>query len=176
MDYGEVIPEHENYSITKDAKVWKNCERLVKENIDASGYHYVYVDGDKHYVHKLLALTYLPNRKETDERVYFRDKNKDNITIDNLYWSDYNYTKEPDRIIVNYLVESTSGIRFDDEPTHVGIVAEEKQAVFNTMQEVADFFNVGRRSVSASLKKNKIMPSLLDAGIIGIRRMERKVY
>ena len=44
------------------------------------------------------------------------------------------------------------------------------------MAECAEFFGVGRRSVSASLKKNKVMPSLLEAGIISIRRMERKIY
>lgn len=176
MDYGKVIPGYENYSITEDAKVWKNCERIIKENIDAGGYHYVYVNGVKQYLHKLMALTYLPPKKDSDERVYFKDKNKDNITIDNLYWSDYNYTKEPDKIIVNYLIEVTSGIRFDENPTHEGVVCEEKEAIFNTMQEVAEFFNVGRRSVSASLKKNKVMPSLLDVGIISIRRMERKNY
>lgn len=176
MDYGEVIPGHEKYSITRDAKVWKNSEHLCRENIDAGGYHYVYVDGKKEYLHKLLAITYLPAPKDTDERVYFKDKNKDNLSIDNLYWSDYNYVKEPNKIVVNYLVEVTSGIRFDEEPTHEGIIAEEKQTTFNTMAECAEFFGVGRRSVSASLKKNKVMPSLLEAGIISIRRMERKIY
>ena len=166
--YGTVIPDHENYSITKEGIVWKNCNKAIKISLDKGGYYCVYIDGEKRYLHQLLALVYVPNPNGYP-RVYFRDGNTKNISISNLYWADY-HQKEIHKLIVCRLITRTSGISFSSSVTYDGQLVEEVEEEYNTIQDIADALNVPTRSIAHTLKTGRLMPTLAKANIISIRR------
>lgn len=78
----------ENYLITKDAKVYKECGndkcyQLKVQKIGTFGYLAVGIDGRTKYLHKIYAEVYMGNY-DSSKPVYFKDGNKENITLENL--------------------------------------------------------------------------------------------
>jgi hypothetical protein len=49
-----------------------------------NGYHYTKVDGTWRLTHHLVAERKLGRALKDDERVYFKDKDRDNLSPDNL--------------------------------------------------------------------------------------------
>lgn len=67
-----------------------NTERILKYEITDRGYLRVKLDGEKHYVHKLVALTFLSNPNGS-RYVIHKDGDRSNNSYDNLMWSDSYY-------------------------------------------------------------------------------------
>lgn len=69
--------------VTKDGKVFKD-NTLLKPRL-FKGYLRVKINGSTHLVHRLVALTYIPN-PENKPCVCHKDNNPLNNHVDNLYW------------------------------------------------------------------------------------------
>ena len=102
------IPDYPNYQVSNIGNVkskerytnvgiknQKQClrkERLLKQQIDKKGYHYVRLynkNGWKYYkVHILVAQAFIPNINN-EPTVDHKDRNKDNNNSDNLRWASY---------------------------------------------------------------------------------------
>ena len=69
--------------VTKDGKVFKD-NTLLKPRL-FKGYLRVKINGSTHLVHRLVALTYIPN-PENKPCVCHKDNNRTNNRVENLYW------------------------------------------------------------------------------------------
>jgi len=83
----KTIPNHPNYKITEDGKVWSNKSmRFLKPTIHKDGYKRVGMAKTKMNIHRLMALTYLPNpenKRCVDHINHIRDDNR----LSNLRWA-----------------------------------------------------------------------------------------
>lgn len=90
------IPNYEGlYAITEDGNVWSyRNNRFIKSFLRKNGYMQVLLvkDGTKKSwkVHRLVALTYLPNLNNYPE-VNHKDENRINNCVDNLEWCPHDY-------------------------------------------------------------------------------------
>ena len=90
------IPNYEGlYAITEDWNVWSyRNNRFIKSFLRKNGYMQVLLvkDGTKKSwkVHRLVALTYLPNPNNYPE-VNHKDENRINNCVDNLEWCPHDY-------------------------------------------------------------------------------------
>lgn len=82
----KAIREYENNSNKKDGKVFKD-NTLLKPRL-FKGYLRVKINGSTHLVHRLVALTYIPN-PENKPCVCHKDNNRTNNRVENLYWGTY---------------------------------------------------------------------------------------
>lgn len=83
------------YAVTSDGRVWSYKRKIfLKPRINKGGYLQVmlYKDGKStnHYIHRLVAATYISNPFVLPE-VNHKDENKENNSIDNLEWCDCKY-------------------------------------------------------------------------------------
>lgn len=85
------IPGYEGrYGITEDGKVWSHLyKRWMKQRVDRSGYLKVALykphNCKGYFVHRLVALTYLPNPSNYPQ-VNHLDGNRLNPNLTNLEW------------------------------------------------------------------------------------------
>ncbi len=85
------IPNFPNYSITTDGRVWSHlCNRFLVAHMTKTGYQRIMlrVNGASKMmlVHRLVALTYLPN-PENKEEVDHINRKPYNCRLENLRWS-----------------------------------------------------------------------------------------
>lgn len=64
---------------------------ILKPAKNSAGYLHVHLTGNKHYyLHRLVALAFIPNPHNYPE-VNHKDENKENNCVDNLEWADRKY-------------------------------------------------------------------------------------
>lgn len=77
------------YAITKDGQVWSYRRNIFLRPTTRKGYLAVYLSrngkGKTFYIHRLVALAYVPN-PDNLETVDHIDGNKMNNNVDNLQW------------------------------------------------------------------------------------------
>lgn len=84
------IPNHEGYFATEDGHIYSSfSKRLLSEQVYC-GYKYVGIRGKKLRVHRLIAITFIPNPHDYP-CVNHIDENKCNNATDNLEWCTYQY-------------------------------------------------------------------------------------
>ena len=89
---GKIISNFPNYLISKDGQCYSTkTNRIRKIEINESGYCRIKLmngtskEGDKFYVHQLVAQAYIPNPNNYDQ-VNHKDFDKHNNNVDNLEW------------------------------------------------------------------------------------------
>jgi hypothetical protein len=81
------IPSYPNYSITKDGKVYshKRHKWLKIYSSSLAPYSRVNLETEPNYIHRLVAETYIPNKKQLPA-VGHRNRNIKDNRVENLYW------------------------------------------------------------------------------------------
>ena len=81
------IENHPNYSVTKKGDVYSHKRnKFLKQWNRGKGYLAVEIDYKTHSVHRLVAMTFIPNPKSKKE-VNHIDGDKRNNCVSNLEWS-----------------------------------------------------------------------------------------
>ena len=86
------IPGFEGkYAATSCGKIWSyRSKRFIKPYTVGNGYLGVKLNGKNYRVHRLVAMTYIPN-PEGLPHVNHKDENKHNNALPNLEWCDAKY-------------------------------------------------------------------------------------
>ena len=92
----KAIPKHDGYFISNLGKIYsdkrKSGRKELKPFANAKGYAYVDLGGKKYSVHRLVALTFIPNPQNLPQ-INHKDENKWNNHVNNLEWctNEYNH-------------------------------------------------------------------------------------
>ena len=90
------IPGYEGlYAATRDGRIWSHRrKKFMKASGEPNNYKVIWLSKDKKsscpYVHRLIALTYIPN-PDNLPCVNHKDEHKDNNHVDNLEWCTQEY-------------------------------------------------------------------------------------
>lgn len=77
-----ILPQ--GYFVTTDGRVFNSQSKELKQNT-RKGYLYVTINGQKYSVHRIVALSYIPNPENKPEIDHIDGKPKNNC-VDNLRW------------------------------------------------------------------------------------------
>ena len=142
-----------NYEVSKDGLIRnRKTKRILKGSDSGNGYIIVTLTvhgvAKKHYVHRLVALTFIPNPNNLPQ-VNHKDENKTNNSVDNLEWCTAKYnTNYGNR---NRKIAQANRKNFEPpkpkRPNQIGVnnpnakkvVCIETGQVFNTYDEAADW-------------------------------------
>lgn len=91
------IPNYENYLIDENGNVFsKNVNRFLKQGVNEKGYMTVTLYKNdvrlKTFVHRLVALAFIPNPNNLPQ-INHKDENKKNNNVHNLEWCDNRYNQ-----------------------------------------------------------------------------------
>lgn len=82
------IPDHPNYVVSDDGKVYRVRDGKLKElsQDNSKKYPFVKIDKQNCYVHRLVAEAFVPKDRESQNIVSHIDKDKFNNSSRNLIW------------------------------------------------------------------------------------------
>jgi len=83
---------NERYSVSSKGEVRNDkTNRILKGDLNRKGYRRVIVSGKRYFIHRLVAIVYIPNPNNYPQ-VNHKDGNKLNNAVYNLEWctNDYN--------------------------------------------------------------------------------------
>lgn len=90
---------HPNYEVTSNGEVFSlnfrnsGKRRQLRATKTKKGYLHVSLkDGKYEYIHRLVALAFIPNPNNLPQ-INHRDENKSNNNVDNLEWCDGKYNR-----------------------------------------------------------------------------------
>lgn len=146
----KVISRNENYSINKYGEVKNNATGVIKRPYTNVNNGYLYVDlwkdnkGTKCTIHRLVAEAFIPNpqNKPTVDHI---DGNRQNNAIKNLRWA--TYSEQNSRF-------NTHGVR--SEKIKVINSLDNSEMTFESITDVANYFDVGISNISQMLKKGTV--------------------
>lgn len=154
-----------NYSINEKGQVRNDVTNKIKKPFINKSNGYLTIDlwennkGTKKTIHRLIAETFIPNpqNKPTVDHI---DGNRQNNSIDNLRWATYSEQNSrfktiglrSEKIIVTQFYEE----RKKRGGGHIkwGNIIEVK--IFNSITEVAEYFNLTISNISLLLKNGEI--------------------
>jgi len=122
FDFKEDICVIENkYIVTKDGKVYtvyfnKKGIRQQKARKHSNGYLRATIYGKDIYIHRLVAMCFIPNSNNYKE-ISHEDNNKTNNTISNLKWCTRSYNNK--KMFID-------GIRTSEEMRRISLIGRKK--------------------------------------------------
>ena len=143
-----LINNWDNYAVSNTGKV-KNVRtgKEIKQVENSSGYLTVGLCQNEKKanfrVHRLVALTFIPNPKNKED-VNHIDGNKKNNHVDNLEW---NTRKEND----NHARKM--GLKHDNKPVKITDLENGETYVFFSISEGARYLNLNKGILSRALKQ-----------------------
>lgn len=140
----------EDYEITKDGRVInKHTGRIVKPQMNGTGYYRVGICGKLQFVHRLVAEKYIPN-PENKPQVNHKDGNKLNNCVENLEW----VTNRENSLhaLKNGMMRIEENHQFAKlKRTQVAFIKSHDEM---SRKELADLFNVSPRTIT-DIRKGK---------------------
>lgn len=80
-----------NYLIDKNGNIYNNItNKQIKASLDKDNYPVVNLDGKNYRIARLVLRTFNDTPNHSFLNVKYRDGNKQNVHLDNLYWEDEN--------------------------------------------------------------------------------------
>lgn len=91
MEEWKIIPNHENYEISNYGIIRNIKTKEIKNTpTNTYGYKTVCLNSHKYFVHRLVAIVFIPNPNNYPQ-INHKDENKENNCIDNLEWCNAKY-------------------------------------------------------------------------------------
>lgn len=82
-----LIPGYESFGITTDGDIWSYEKQIWRKfSLNSGGYKIITIQGKSIRVHRLVAITFIPNPENKPE-VNHIDGNKLNNSVSNLEWN-----------------------------------------------------------------------------------------
>ncbi len=76
-----------NYKITKNGKIWSNKSKIFLKQKICNGYAMINIRNIVNAtIHRLVAITFIPNNDPTKKIINHKDENKLNNHVNNLEW------------------------------------------------------------------------------------------
>ena len=128
-------------------------EKILKNILNVNGYYYVYLYGndkkERFYVHRLVAMAFIPNPKST---VNHKDGNKLNNCIDNLEWTTYgeNNKHAYDIGLKHSIWKGRTG---KNNPNSKKIKCIETNQTFSSAREVCKLLGVTDSALSVAISR-----------------------
>ena len=129
-----------NYKITKSGKIWSECTNKFLATRIHNGYHTIALVRTDYSIHKLVALTFIPNPNQY-EIINHIDEDKLNNHVTNLEW-----TTQKDNI-----QKCTKDTSHPQEIVQLDLNGKEI-AIHKSIQDAASFVNRDQSSISAVLR------------------------
>lgn len=134
----------DDYLITKDGRVFnKKWGRFLRPQPNGSGYLRVHIAGKMWFVHRLVAMMYVPN-PDHKPQVNHKDGNKNNNCAENLEWVT---NEENSRHALN-----NGWMRIEEKHQFAKLNREEVAFIKGhpeaSRKELADMFNVSPHTIS----------------------------
>ena len=103
----KLIPGHPKYCVSDSGIVFIITDHgLVEMKMDISnGYKRVELDGEKQYVSRLVADSFLPIQTNPNHKLFYIDNDKMNCRSDNLVWLSPSDVQRYSQYTVDYRME-----------------------------------------------------------------------
>lgn len=138
------FPLNTKYSVTKDGQVYSHINNIyLKPRVDKNGYKYVMLSGKCYGVHRLVAITYIPN-PDNKPQVNHIDNVKGNNHVDNLEW----VTPFEN---VNHYFDLTKPV-----PTYPDKKFVYNEQIFDSLGALSAYLGISERHLNALVIKNKL--------------------
>lgn len=163
----KTIDDHPNYEVSSEGRIrsigrwlinqngikryWK--VRLLTSHPGGSGYRSIVLDGEGCWVHKLVAVAFIPN-PQNKRCVNHKDKNKTNNSISNLEW--VTHQENMDHLVRTRAPDALMAMmKLTDQQ-----VEEIVQEHFGTRtdQSIAKLYHVGRETIARLRRAQGILP------------------
>lgn len=86
-DFIDVVGYEGRYKINKNGEVW-SCQsnKFMKQTLNSCGYYVINLNKKTEYIHRLLALQFIPNPEKLP-MIDHIDLNSQNNNLENLRWA-----------------------------------------------------------------------------------------
>jgi YesN/AraC family two-component response regulator len=157
------IPGYEGkYAVTEDGRLWsypnsQHSGRFLKLQKHNGGYQHTILLGKLFLVHRLVAMTYLPNKKDLPQVNHINGVKTDN-RVENLEWC-----TNSENLFHSVKIGTYNHSRIDSDNYFKKIKREDIKEILHlcseglTHQQIADTFNISRSYVQYLSKKDVVI-------------------
>lgn len=143
VEFWKIIENHENYEVSRDGQVRNIHTSEILTPCRTGKYYYVYIDKTVEYIHKLVAVAFVP-MEEGDNLVFHKNKDTYDNHYTNLRWSSRikECKNNSESSNINYL--KFKGFT---------VLCQETGQLFESIKSCAESINVNPGRLSRHIKK-----------------------